>query len=91
LRSAVVPYTMSILYSATEGNKKNVNTFDLSKVWTKEGLDDDLELYLKELMILVNELIKKYAKSDDLGEYSKKKELWDDINTSSEIIYFSEY
>ena len=85
LRSAVVPYTMSILFSKTEGDKKNTNTFDLAKLWAKEGLEDDLKVYLKELMILVNELIKKYAKSDDLGEYSKKKEMWDDIYNSHEI------
>jgi len=85
LRSAVVPYTMSILFSKTEGDKKNTNTFDLAKLWAKEGLEDDLKIYLKELMILVNELIKKYAKSDDLGEYSKKKEMWDDIYNSHEI------
>lgn len=85
LRSAVVPYTMSILFSKTEGDKKNTNTFDLAKLWAKEGLDDDLRIYLKELMILVNELIKKYSKSDDLGEYSKKKEMWDDIYSSHEI------
>ena len=85
LRSAVVPYTMSILFSKTEGDKKNTNTFDLAKLWAKEGLEDDLKVYLKELMVLVNDLIKKYAKSDDLGEYSKKKEMWDDINNSNEI------
>ncbi|WP_298309210.1 AIPR family protein [Flavobacterium sp.] len=85
LRSAVVPYTMSILFSKTEGDKRNPNTFDLAKLWAKEGLEDDLKVYLKELMILVNDLIKKYAKSDDLGEYSKKKEMWDDIYNSNEI------
>ncbi|TDR25906.1 AIPR family protein [Flavobacterium cheniae] len=85
LRSAVVPYTMSILFSKTEGDKRNPYTFDLAKLWAKEGLEDDLKVYLKELMILVNDLIKKYAKSDDLGEYSKKKEMWDDIYNSNEI------
>lgn len=88
LRSAVVPYAISILYAHTEGNKKNDKTFDLFKLWNKEGVEDDLEVYLKSLMILINELIKKYAKSDDLGEYSKKKELWDDISTSKEISEF---
>lgn len=88
LRSAVVPYAISILYAHTEGNKKNDKTFDLSKLWNKEGVEDDLEVYLKSLMILINDLIKKYAKSDDLGEYSKKKELWDDISTSKEITEF---
>ncbi|MBI1836958.1 MAG: AIPR family protein [Flavobacteriia bacterium] len=85
LRSAVVPYTMSILYSKTEGDKKNHNTFDLAKLWSSEGVEDDLKIYLKELMIQINDLIKKYAKSDDLGEYSKKKELWEDISSSLEL------
>ena len=88
LRSAVVPYAISILYAHTEGNKKNDKTFDLSKLWNKEGVEDYLEVYLKSLMILINDLIKKYAKSDDLGENSKKKELWDDISTSKEITEF---
>lgn len=88
LRSAVVPYTLSVIYSKTDGDKKNPNTFDLARIWAKEGLEDDLKTYLKELMILINELIKKYAKSDDLGEYSKKKDLWDDIYNSKEIHEF---
>ncbi|NRS87838.1 hypothetical protein HNQ02_000748 [Flavobacterium sp. 7E] len=90
LRSAVVPYTMSVLYSKTEGNKKNVNTFDLAKLWANEGLDDDLKVYVKDLMVLINDLIKKYAKSDDVGEYSKKEMLWLDISASSELNHFLE-
>lgn len=85
LRSAVVPYTISVLYSYTEGNKKNDKTFNLAKLWSDEGLNDDLAAYLKDLMMLINDLIKKYAKSDDLGEFSKKKELWEDISSSKEI------
>jgi hypothetical protein len=88
LRSAVVPYTISVIYSHTDGNKKNINAFNLMKLWTSEGLDDDLSDYLRTLMTLINRLIKKYAKSDDLGEYSKKKELWDDILISDEIQQF---
>src|SRR5690606_3319012 len=40
------------------------------------------------LMDLMNNLIKKYALSDDLGEYSKKQELWDAISKSTEIKQF---
>jgi len=36
-------------------------------------------------MILMNKLIKNYSKSDDLGEYSKKPELWEDIESSIEL------
>jgi hypothetical protein len=88
LRSAVVPYTISVLFTVTEANKKSESTFDLSKLWAKEGLGDDLTIYLKDLMVVVNDLIKKYAKSDDLGEYSKKKELWDEIINSKEMLDF---
>jgi hypothetical protein len=89
LRSAVVPYTISIIYSLTDGNKKSSNAFNLMKLWTSEGLEEDLAIYLKSLMSLINQLIKKYAKSDDLGEYSKKKELWEDILSSNEILDFT--
>jgi hypothetical protein len=88
LRSAVVPYTISVIYSITDGSKKTPNAFNLLKLWTSEGLDEDLSVYLKSLMLLINQLIKKYSKSDDLGEYSKKKELWDDIFNSKEIQNF---
>lgn len=90
LRSAVVPYTISILYSKTDGDKKLSKLFDLNKLWINEGVEDDLGYYLKELMILVNSLItdKRFAKSDDFGEYSKKKDLWDDIISSNELKTF---
>lgn len=87
LRSAAVPYTISVLYKYTDGNKKG-NSFDLLKIWLNEGLEDDLESYFKDLLTLVNDLIKKYSQSDDYGEYSKKVELWDSIIKSSEIMAF---
>jgi len=87
IRSAVVPYTLSVLYKHTDGGKKT-NHFDLLKVWKSEKLEDDLDTYVTHLLELVNELIKKYSKSDDLGEYSKKPELWNDIIVSKEVKEF---
>lgn len=87
IRSAVIPYTISILYRNLDGSKGD-KIFDLNKVWSAEGLESDLSDYLYGLMVLMNNLIKKYSQSDDLGEYSKKKELWDDISTSKEITEF---
>lgn len=84
LRSSVVPYSISVLYEFTTGSKKSQH-FDLLKIWKSEKLEDDLQLFFKNLMKLMNKLIKKYSKSDDLGEYSKKPELWDDIATSREL------
>ena len=87
IRSATVPYTLSIIYKFTDGSKTSDN-FDLVKVWLNEGLDNELKTMFNELLMLVNNLIKKYSKSDDLGEYSKKEELWNDISNSNEIKSF---
>ncbi|TKB96657.1 AIPR family protein [Pedobacter cryotolerans] len=89
IRSAVVPYSISILYKFTDGSKNGI-VFDLSKIWLKGTLEDDLSTFMSEMMILMNNLIKKYALSDDLGEYSKRKELWDNISQSSEITNYME-
>ncbi|WP_101259847.1 AIPR family protein [Labilibaculum filiforme] len=87
IRSAVVPYTLSILYKFTDGARQT-NDFDLLKIWKEERLENDLLSYLTQLLELVNNLIKKYALSDDIGEYSKKSELWDAILSSVEIKSF---
>jgi len=89
IRSAVIPYSISILYKYFDGSKGD-RAFDLYKIWNIEGLGNELSEYLSDLMKLMNNLIKKYSKSDDLGEYSKKKELWDDISMSVEILEFME-
>ncbi|MBM3454216.1 MAG: AIPR family protein [Bacteroidetes bacterium] len=87
IRSAVVPYSISILFIFTDGAKEGMQ-FDLSKIWKKEKLDDDLTTFFTELMELMNDLIKKYSESDDVGEYTKKKKLWENIAASSEIESF---
>lgn len=87
LRSAVIPYSISIIYEYTDGSGKNTY-FDLPKIWKDEGLEDDMESYLKDLMILMNDLIKSYAMSDDYGEFSKRKELWTSIINGKEIREF---
>ncbi|KAF0200062.1 MAG: abortive phage infection [Bacteroidetes bacterium] len=87
IRSAVIPYSISILYLYTDGAKLG-KQFDLLKIWKKEKLEDDLAAFFNELMKLMNELIKKYSVSDDFGEYSKNKNLWDNISNSHEIREF---
>ncbi|RPD44281.1 abortive phage infection protein [Paracnuella aquatica] len=89
LRAAVVPYSISVLYSYANGSKEGI-VFDLGKLWLNEGLADDLSKFFSDLMKLMNELIKKYAASDDYNEYSKKAELWDRIIDSKEICAFME-
>lgn len=86
IRAAVIPYTIAVVYKYTDGSKDR--SFDLLKIWLEEGLEDDLEQFFTDLLTLVNNLIKKYSESDDYGEYSKKKELWDSISRSNEIEKF---
>lgn len=87
IRSAVVPYAISIIYIYTDAAKDG-KQFDLLKIWKKEKLEDDLITFFKELMELMNNLIKKYSESDDYGEYSKNKKLWENISVSKEIVEF---
>lgn len=87
IRSAVVPYSISVIYIYTDGVKAG-KRFDLSKIWKKEKLEDDLVTFFTELMELMNGLIKKYSESDDYGEYAKNRKLWEDISVSEEIEKF---
>ncbi len=87
IRSAVVPYAISVIYKYSDGARGG-RTFDLARIWMKEGLEDDLSSFLNDLMQLMNNLIKQYSASDDLGEYSKRKDLWDSISESPEINTF---
>ena len=87
LRSAVVPYAIAIIYKYSNSIKAG-STFDLGKVWKQEVFDESFLNMTYSLMDLMNNLIKKYALSDDLGEYSKKAELWEAISNSSEIKQF---
>jgi hypothetical protein len=87
IRSAVVPYAISVIFIYTDGAKEGMQ-FDLSKIWKKEKLEDDLVTFFTELMELMNSLIKKYSESDDYGEYAKNKKLWETISVSKEIERF---
>ena len=87
LRSAVIPYSLSVLYEYTD---KIGKPFSFSKIWKQEGLEDSLGDFLGDLMFLMNDLIKQYSVSDDFGEYSKKPELWESIKKSPEVLAFME-
>ncbi|RXF04882.1 abortive phage infection protein [Pseudoalteromonas sp. PS5] len=84
LRAAVIPYTLSVLFNHTDGSASG-KAFNLEKIWKDENIDNDLYEYLKEFMILMNGLIKKYSASEDYNEYSKKPELWEAIKDCKEI------
>lgn len=87
LRSAVIPYVLSVLYIYSDAKKKP-NPFNFAKIWKEQKLDPTLEMLLVDLMQLMNKLIKNYSLSDDLGEYSKKEELWIKIKRCEEISTF---
>ena len=70
------------LHTDASGSGKS---FNLERIWKEEDIDTELQEYLKELMILMNELIKKYSASEDFNEYSKKPELWESIKECTEI------
>jgi hypothetical protein len=84
LRSATIPYSLSVIYIFTDGADKSSN-LNLGKIWKDECVKDDLKVFLTELLIVVNDCIKKYSLSEDYGEYSKKQELWDRVKSSEEI------
>ena len=87
LRSAVIPYSMSVVYSVSDGDPTK-GDFNLAAIWRSQDVERDLlELY-ERLMRLMNDLIKSYAKSEDFGEYSKKPELWYAIKNCPEIREF---
>ena len=89
LRSAVIPYSMSAIYLNMNADKKKPD-FNLELLWNNQNIDDFMKSYFTELMNLINELIKKYAQSDDYGTYSKKEQLWKDISKSIELKKFFE-
>jgi len=85
IRSAIIPYSLSVLYEHTD---KIGKPFNMSKVWQEEKLEESLGDFLLDLMVLMNDLIKQYSQSDDFGEYSKKPELWESIRKCPEVLAF---
>ncbi|MDA8853766.1 AIPR family protein [Amylibacter sp.] len=87
LRSAAVPYSLAVLFLYTDGHANRAN-FNFDRIWRREYLEDDLKEFFKLLLSLMNDLIKKYAKSEDFAEYAKKIDLWDSIKNCEEIEEF---
>ena len=87
IRAAAIPYAISCIFITFDG-KAGGKKFNLLKIWKDEDLKDDLRIYLKNLLILMNDLIKSYSISEDYGEYSKKPELWNAISDSPELSNF---
>ena len=86
IRSSVIPYSISAIYMNSDG--ANSSEFNFFKIWQEQKVSDEFEFFLRKLMLLMNDLIKYYSKSEDFGEYSKKEELWIDISNSLELKQF---
>lgn len=86
IRSSVVPYALSLLYLLTIDKKSS--RFDLGAIWAAQGLPDDLKEFSKTMLSNVHDWCKLYSKSDDVGEYAKKEELWKSITESPEFTEF---
>jgi hypothetical protein len=87
IRSSVVPYALSLLYELSM--VKGHNRFNLESIWINQGLPEDLKVFSGVLLRKVHEWCKAYSKSDDVGEYAKKDELWNAILKSAEFDDFS--
>lgn len=73
MRYITVPYTLALL-SHTMG--KEINLFD---IWKKQSLSDDLQTTIYNLMIQVEQFIKKNAPGALYGEWAKKEECWNQL------------
>jgi len=87
LRAIVIPYSIAVVYCATDEHPDR-GSFDLGAIWKAQDIGDELAELFARLMLLMNDLIKKYSLSDDYGEYSKKPELWSSIKSSPEVHSF---
>lgn len=85
LRASVVPYSIAAIYINTDGAK---GQFNFTKIWIEQKINLNFEIWSRELMVLMNELIKKYAISENIEDGSKRKELWDSIKASNELMTF---
>lgn len=88
LRAAVVPYSISVLYTMFGGSEKRDSRFNLVKLWKNQEVDQKLKIFLKSLMEEMYKLIEKYKSSTDISENTKKKELWESIKGSKELKEF---
>lgn len=88
IRSAVVPYTISLIFRYLNDNNSSTSNFKIVDIWRNNGLGDELEQILKNLMVLVNKLLLEKKLTDDVNESSKKQEQWNIIRDCQKIREF---
>lgn len=87
LRASVVPYSIAAIYNQTDGIKGK-DQFNFTKIWIEQKINSNFEVWARELMELMNDLIKKYSLSDNVEDGTKRKEVWDSIKSSTELMAF---
>ena len=70
MRYITVPYTLALL-AYKKGTEIN-----LSEIWKKQRISDELQTIIYDLMIQVEQFIKKNAPGALYGEWAKKDECW---------------
>lgn len=70
MRYITVPYTLALL-SYKKGKEIN-----LSEIWEKQVVSEDLQTTIYNVMVQVEQFIKKNAPGALYGEWAKKEECW---------------
>jgi hypothetical protein len=86
LRYITVPYSISLLEYETNGK------LDLYKIWKNQSISDRMKTLLYDLMVHVEQAIKKSAEKNQgalYGEWAKKEECWLDLKNQELDIDFS--
>jgi len=73
MRYITVPYTLALL----SYNQETI--INLSEIWKKQSVSDDLKTTIYNLMVEVEKFIKKNALGALYGEWAKKEECWTNV------------
>ena len=73
MRYITVPYTLALL-AYKKGTEIN-----LSEIWKKQGISNDLQTIIYDLMVQVEQFIKMNAPGALYGEWAKKEECWNAV------------
>jgi AIPR protein len=75
MRYVTVPYSIAWLNFATD------NRLDLLKIWKNQDISSEMKTLLKEIMIKVENYIRKTADGSLYGEWAKKEDCWSTVST----------
>jgi hypothetical protein len=73
MRYVTVPYSIAYFSFITKGK------LDLYKIWKAQSVSAELKKFLYDLMIQVEDFIKKNAPGSLYGEWAKKEECWEQV------------